>query len=430
MRDLLILFLLFAGSAAALKHPYIGAYTWTWLSIMNPHRLGWGAAVDFPVTMIAAIATLIGLVISRDPKRFPITAATVTLGCFVLWMCVTTVFAVHSAGSWEQLDKVIKIQLMVFVTLAVLNSRQQIEIFLWINVISLGFFGVKGGLFTITTGGNFRVWGPPGSFIEGNNEIALALIILIPLLRYLQISATKPWLKHALTAAMVLSAGAALGSHSRGALLAIAAMAFWLWLKSRNKLPFGILIVLVGILLIIFMPEHWTSRMKTIDDYQEDGSAMGRINAWWMCFNLAKDRFLGGGFDIYTPDFFAAYAPNPADIHAAHSIYFQVLGEHGFIGLLLFLLVWFFTWRTAAWVQRQGKKHPDTQWTSDLAAMIQVSLVGYAVGGAFLSLAYFDLPYNLLIIIVLTQRWLQEWQPVQAVPATLAEQSSRWKAAT
>ncbi|MBK8750318.1 MAG: putative O-glycosylation ligase, exosortase A system-associated [Candidatus Competibacteraceae bacterium] len=429
MRDYLVLLLIFAGSAAALKHPYIGAYTWTWLSIMNPHRLGWGAAVNFPVAMVVAIATLTGLVISRDPKRLPITAATVTLGCFVLWMCITTIFAVHSTGSWEQLDKVIKIQLMVFVTLAVLHTRQQIQIFVWVNVASLGFFGVKGGLFTITTGGSFRVWGPPGSFIEGNNEIALALILLIPLLRYLQLIATKPWLKHALTAAMLLSALAALGSHSRGALLAIAAMALWLWFKSRNKLPFGILIVLIGLSLIVFMPENWSNRMNTINNYQEDSSAMGRINAWWMCFNLAKDRFLGGGFDIYTPDFFAAYAPNPADIHAAHSIYFQVLGEHGFIGLLLFLLVWFFTWRTATWVQRQGKKHPDTQWTSDLAAMIQVSLIGYAVGGAFLSLAYFDLPYNMLIIMVLTQRWLQEWQPVQTA-AVLIEQPSPWKAAT
>ena len=114
---------------------------------------------------------------------------------------------------------------------------------------------------------------------------------------------------------------------------------------------------------------------------------------------------------IYTGDVFALYAPNPLDVHAAHSIYFMVLGEHGFIGLFLFLLLWFLVWLSAGHLRVQGQRLPQTQWLSHLGAMCQVSLAGYAVGGAFLSLSYYDLPYNILILVVLGRRWMdgKEW---------------------
>lgn len=84
-----------------------------------------------------------------------------------------------------------------------------------------------------------------------------------------------------------------------------------------------------------------------------DELVMGRINAWWTCFNVAMDRpLVGGGFDMYTPEVFAKYAPKPNDLHSSHSIYFQNLGEHGFAGLALFLLMWGLTWRCSSWVLR------------------------------------------------------------------------------
>ena len=136
---------------------------------------------------------------------------------------------------------------------------------------------------------------------------------------------------------------------------------------------------------------------------------MGRINAWRMAMNLANDRpLVGGGFEIYTPSVFARYAPNPDDLHAAHSIYFQMLGEHGYVGLMLFLLLWYLVWRDAGWIIKHSKDRSELQWALDLARMIQVSLVGYAVGGAFLSLAYYDVPCNLLVALVLTRRLVEK----------------------
>jgi probable O-glycosylation ligase (exosortase A-associated) len=123
-------------------------------------------------------------------------------------------------------------------------------------------------------------------------------------------------------------------------------------------------------------------------------------------FNIARDRFWGGGFDIYNADVLSRYkdSPDTALVRAAHSIYFQVLGEHGFVGLALFLTFWALVWGTAAGVKRRARGDPQTQWAAQLADMCQVSLVGYGVGGAFLSLAYFDLPYDMMILVVVARR--------------------------
>lgn len=406
MRDILIISIVFFGSLYALKHPWVGIMLWTWISLMNPHSLAYGFSQSFPVAATVAGATLIGLTITKE-RRTPFISAPVTwLALFMIWICFTYLFSFNVEGSTEMLKKVVKIDVMLLATLALLSTRKHIETFVWIIVLSLGFYGVKGGIFTLATGGSDRVWGP-GGFIGGNNEIALALIITIPFMYYLSLIASNKWVRHGLLVAMLLSAAAALGSHSRGALLAIAAMSVYMWLKSPKKLLFGSVMLAAGIALLLFMPDEWGARMNTIKTYEEDGSAMGRINAWWMAYNLAKEHITGAGFDMYTPEIFALYAPDPLDIHAAHSIYFQVLGEHGFIGLFLFMGIWWTTWRDAGWLIKNGSKSLDTQWCQYLGAMCQVSLLGYAVGGAFLSLAYFDLPYNAMVMVVLARNWLE-----------------------
>jgi len=408
MRDILLIGILLAALPLALRHTYAAVLLWTWVSIMNPHKMAFGFAYSFPFAAIAAGAALISMVFTKDRVKLPSHPAVTTLIIFVLWMCLTSAMGFDPDGSFEQLKKILKIQLMTLVAMAALQNRKHIELFIWVNALSIGFYGLKGGLFTIQTGGNGTVWGPAGGFIEGNNELAVALIIAIPLLNYLRAVATRPWIRLGLLGLMVFSAIAALGTQSRGALLAISAMGLVLWLRSDKKIVSGIAVALLATALVAFMPASWDQRMNTINNYEEDGSAMGRINAWRFTFNIANEKLFGGGFEIYTPELFAQFAPNPTDLHVAHSIYFSVLGEHGYIGLFLFLLIWWFAFRTAGQIRKEAKDRIETQWLFHLAGMCQVSLVGYAVGGAFLSLAYFDLPYNILVVLVVAQRWLKD----------------------
>jgi len=407
MRDALTALVIAALVGFALLHPWLGIMGWTVISIMNPHRYAWSASI-MPVAAAVAIATLVGMLITRDRIRFVVTPISVVFVAFALWMCVTLPFSLFFDTSYVMWKQVMKIDFMILVALALLHSRRHVMALVWVLVGSLGFYGFKGGFFTIATGGDHLVWGPPESFIEGNNELALALVMTIPLMRFLQMQQHSRWVKYGFTVLMLLTAVSALGTHSRGALLAIVGMTVVMWWRGSHKLVSGVVLGLIGFALIAFMPGQWEARMVTIANYEQDQSAMGRINAWWMAWNLANDLPMGGGFDIYRRVVFARYAPDPTDVHAAHSIYFQVLGEHGFVGLVLFLLLWLLVWRSAGWLRRHAREPQAAKWAAELGSMIQASIAGYLVGGTFLSLAYFDLPYNLMLLVVVARRWVQE----------------------
>jgi putative inorganic carbon (HCO3(-)) transporter len=404
MRDVVITLLVLASLPYIFRRPSFGVVMWIWMGVMNPHTQGWGFARDFPFAAIIAVTTIVAMLAStRRRCRLPLTPVTVTFLLFLAWMGVTSLFAIHPEQVGDQLIKVFKIMGMTLVVLMLLRRRSHVEWLVWAVVISLGYYGTKGGLFTIRSGGQYRVWGPIGTFIDGNNEIALALVMTIPLMLYLHGQLANRWGRRALVASMLLCALASLASYSRGAAIAMVAMLAFLWIKSRDKVRVGLLLACCIPFALLFMPEQWHARIDTIDAYQDDMSAMGRINAWHMAFNLANDRPLGGGFEIYDPDVFERYAPVPEDVHAAHSIYFQVLGEHGWVGLALYLALGILTWRTGAWIIRHAAPYRELAWAGHLARMIQVSLLGFVVGGAFLSLVYFDVPYYLMAAMVATQ---------------------------
>jgi putative inorganic carbon (HCO3(-)) transporter len=330
------------------------------------------------------------------------------LVAFMVWMTLSWLLGLDPSGDYEQWKKVMKIDVMLLVALALLHSKEHIIVLMWICAGSLALLGTKGGVFTILSGGVSRVWGPPGSFIEDNNEFALALVTIIPLLRFLQLQIQHRSGKLVVLGLMVLCAISALGSQSRGALLAISAMAITLWWRGKNKLQIGILLATVAATLVSFMPDQWSARMSTIQTYESDYSAMGRISAWWNAWNLAWHYPFGVGFNAARPELFAKYSPYPDIVQGGHSIYFLALGNHGFVGLALFLAIWVTTWRAAGWLRTQKNLLPEAKWTADLGAMCQVALAGYFVGGAFLSLTYFDLPYNIMAMVVLTRVWVEK----------------------
>jgi|SRR6267142_3635513 len=404
MRDIVLAAIVLGSVPFILRRPVIGIYMWVWVSVMNPHKMTYGFAHDFSFAQVVAIATLMGMVFSREPKRLPVTAVTVVLLLMTFWMNVSTFFAIDTEASLPMWERVMKIMLMTFVMLYIVHGKRQIQALVWIVTLSVTFFGIKGGVFTLRGGGQSLVWGPEGSFIEDNNSLALATIMTIPLLYYLYQQTTNRWVRRGLLVSVLFCGLSVLGSYSRGGFLAIGAMIVFLWSKSRSRIVTGFVLLMLVPVAIGFMPEKWEERMWSIQTYDQDASSMGRINAWKMTINLANDRpLVGGGFEIYTDAVFNRYAPIPEDLHAAHSIYFQMLGEHGYVGLMLFVLVWMFVWRDASWIIRLARDRKDLQWALDLARMIQVSLVGYAVGGAFLSMSYYDVPYYLLGVLVLTR---------------------------
>lgn len=402
MRDIAVTLAVLALLPLILRRPWIGILAWSWIGYMNPHRLAYGFAREAPFAMLIGATTLVAMLFMKEKIRFPWSRETVVLLLFVLWMCLTTVFSLQQEYSLLQLEKVVKIQVMTFITMILMLYRERLNLLVWVIVLSLGFYGVKGGIFTLMTGGGYHVMGPLGSFIGGNNELGLALIMILPLMRYLQLQREQKLQRNLFTLAMALTVIAILGTQSRGALLGLAVMAVVLIFKSRRRFTLLLLVALMVPVAVTVMPEAWFERMHTIQEYEEDQSAQGRINAWHFAVNLAQDRpLVGGGFEAFHWRNFRYYAPDPHDVKDAHSIYFEVLGEHGFAGLFIYLLLGFFTWRSATWVIRNTRERADLLWARDLAAMIQVSLAGYASAGAFLGLAYFDLYYHLVAMVVI-----------------------------
>ena len=408
MRDLLILTIVGLLGLVALRKPWIGVMLWTWLSILNPHRYSFGITYDMPVAAAAAICTFVGFLMTSDERSSPFkSAAVVALAMFMVWMTLSWFNGLDTTNDYDQWIKVMKIDGMVVVALMLLHTKRHVLALAWVSVGSLLLLGVKGGIFTVISGGNERVWGPPGTFIEDNNEFGLALIMAIPIMRFMQQQLKSTWARYGMTVAMLLCAAAALGTQSRGALLAITAMGLMFWWRGKNRLINSVMIGLVAVSLVGFMPESWTARMNTIETYELDTSAQGRLAAWSAAWNMSFDYPTGVGFNTVRQELFDRYSHNPAaGARAAHSIYFQALGNHGFVGLVLFMAIWVITWRQAGWLRKVADKSPHAKWCADLGAMAQVSLMGYFVGGAFLSLSYFDLPYVIMVMVVVARTWV------------------------
>ena len=400
MRDLLIASIVFGLLPFILKRPFWGILLMAWLGYMNPHRLCYGFMLSMPVVQIVAITTLIGMLMSKEPKRMVWSPEIILLIVFIGWMGITTTQAFFFDEAATQYIKVIKIQVLTFMTLVMLTTQEKVRQFVWVIVLSLGFYGVKGGLFTIANGGSYHVQGPSTTFIAGNNELALALVMTIPLMRYLHLQEKNHIVKLGLMVGMVLTTIATIGSQSRGALVALTLTGAFFWLKGRSKIRTGLFIAGGVVVILSIMPDSWYQRMSTIETYEQDASALGRLNAWSTAWNVAKDRFFGGGFEMFQPSVFQIYAPETFRVHDVHSIYFQILGHHGFIGLFMFLGLLLLTWFTCRATIRLSKKNPEHAWARDLATMIQVSLVGFMTAGAFLGLAYFDYFYHLVALAV------------------------------
>jgi probable O-glycosylation ligase (exosortase A-associated) len=436
MRDLLFLTVLLGILPIALMRPWIGVLAWAWVGYMNPHRLGWGFSRDFPAALLVGAAVLIGLLIARDRKAIPWNREMGILALLAAYFTFTTLFAMAPDAAWHQWDKVMKILLMTFVSTMLIYGKDRIHALLMVTALSIGFFGLKGGIFTFLTGGHHRIYGPGGSFIADNNSLGLAMIMVLPLLFFLAREESRKWLRRLLYATAAFTVVSVIFTYSRGALLGLAAIAPFLLLKTRKKALVTLFLVPAVWLVAEFAPPELYGRARSIQTYEQDMSSMQRLQAWSVAWNVAKAHpFTGGGFNLAYLDDAAwlSYADRQYDqwgnvARAAHSIYFQVLGDHGFVALGLFLALILSTLLSLRRIKREAAHDPSTAWLANYASSVQIGLVGFMVSGAFLSLAYFDLFYSYVALTAIMSRELAaretapegagvRWRPLKVAAA-------------
>lgn len=440
MRDYFLLVIVIGLVPVILKRPWIGVLAWFWVGLMAPHGLTWGFMRTFPLAMIFGLATLVALFFAKERRPLPSTSEIVLMFVFVAYVTMTSALAINP-DAWGFWWHFMKILLITFVTPVLIFGQRRILLLLLVITLSLAFYGFKGGLFAISTGGNYMVLGPPGSYLAGNTYIGLAMIMVLPLVlvsarlfynRWAEIGVpllerfSRP-IGWALYATFWLSCLAILATQSRGALLGLLAIVPFLYLRMRGKLVMAGLAFLAVVVVGVTAPDRLVERWKTIENYEQDTSAMQRIQSWGANWNMALERPLTGmgfrnagmGYDWWIG--YAEFEGTWDHVLSPHSIYFGLLGQHGFGGLLVFLLLIGSTLLTLNRIRKTAKQRPGQIWLSEYAWALQVAIFGYLIAGAFLDVAYFSLLYAFIALAIVMRRELDEAPATQAGQLVVAE---------
>lgn len=398
MRDLILLAALAFIAGLTTRSTVIGLLAWIWVSLLSPQREVYGFLAGFEINFYIALLTMTCWLFSRERKIFPINGVTGPMILFGIWSVVSTAYALAPEMSGPLLVRTLKSLVLALAVATLANKQARIQATVWALVLSVGYYGVRGGGFVLLTGGGHKVFGPEDTMISDNNAMGLALVVVLPLINYLRITSREPMVRTGMMGAMVLTALGALGTYSRGALVALAAVVLLGAIRSRwvvaLLLAGAIGVVAAPAVLPAVVPAAWLQRMQSVQSVDKDASFAGRVAAWRTTIEIVKHRpLVGGGYSSTEVTRVVRDYPTPGGLTsglAAHSIYFQVLGDHGIPGFILYMLMVGFAFLNTLRVAAFAKTKPELDWAAKLAKMIQLSLFGLAIGGAALAVAYYD----------------------------------------
>jgi len=427
MRDLLLLSVLPFVILAIAKRPFIGLGLWIWTALFFPNAWVYGPAAILRYNLLFTAVAIISYVCMQNKPRMVLGGLGSLVLLFFLWTTLSTMMTLAPPEkSWEIWSRFAKVITLFVFILLVVEKKLHVDFFLWCVVLSVGFYANLEGLKFIASGGGHKISGLHGHVLADRNELSLAFTMTLPICYYLlgEYGKRSRVVHFGLLCTMGLLVTSIIGTQSRGGFVAMAGLGIYLFIKSKQKIPMAILGGMLAFALSHIVSDEWANRMNTIESADSDSSFMGRVVAWKLSFILAmKNPFFGGGFkgleyfpvwSMLSREFFSypwfytgTALPNTEYARAAHSIYFQVLGDQGFVGLAIFLAILGFTFLKASRLSRKVKQLGGPEWIVNVSTMLQLSLFAYALGGAALSFAYFELVYAIVaLIIVLDARVL------------------------
>jgi putative inorganic carbon (HCO3(-)) transporter len=391
MRDIFLVAIILVGLLATLRYPFAGILLWTWFTVMDPHQGAFGFVTTAPLNLIIAVVTILSWLFSKEPKLRSFDLTHVLVFAFLVWITFNGFFAVDPSWSWPIWNITWKTILLGLLISKFVTNKVRAHALIWTVVVSLLYYGIKGGIFTLVTGGGSHVLGPTYSQIGDNNTLALATLMVLPLVNYLRLQSASRWVSLGLLAGMALSTVSIVGSYSRGAFIALGGLSAVAWFRARNKFIYPIAAAIIVIPIFLFMPQNYFDRLDTIKTASSDPSFHGRVVAWKVAWSYATEHFpfgdgMAGG---QLPAVFNHYFPSE-ETHAAHSIYFQVLGDNGFIGLILYVAILVTAFSYCSRIRKATRGIDELHWAYELTGMIQLSLFVFCLGGAALSMAYYD----------------------------------------
>ncbi len=409
IRDLLVIAVVLAISGIAIIRPFTGLLSFVVFAIVNPHSMAWSISSTFPPALPIAVSTIVGYLISAETKRLPPYREVHLLLALWVVFVLSTSTAVYPNDAVPMLMQVSKILLMVFLSLAMVNTKPRLLQLSRVLALSLGYLGLKAGIWVIRTGGHEMVWGPDNSFLNANNSIGVALAMNLPMLFHLRRIEQRRWMRVLMTAMMFLSYPAIVCTFSRGAWLSAAAATLLMMWRSRHRWMTTAAVVVLAMLVLSseMLPDRVVNRYEDLTMLQEEESAGTRLWTWEYCRRVGfANPLTGAGFNFVSVETWNQYYPEFLQWHhriaACHGTVMTVLGEHGFPGALIWLGLLgsclASVWRIRQSASRMGA---DAIWAVSVADMLLAAFAAYMVGGMFVDLNYFDIFYQLVAMVVM-----------------------------
>ena len=419
MRDLAFLAFLGALFGMGLKRPFILVLTYVYIDVVSPQRLTYFLLNSVPISLIAVAAAVLGWAIADDKRdsRFAPRQGLILLLLLYCWGTLQVAdFPLEAKDKWDWAWKALAFAAFLPLTL---RTRLRIESLLLFMTLSAGSIIIVGGIKTLVSGGGY---GELNLMVDNNSGlyegsiISTVAITIIPLILWFARHGTvfKPdWRVKIFCWALVFaSLLIPVGTSARTGLVCIAFLALLSLREAKRKALYVSAIAAATLVAVPLLPSAFTERMGTIQNHQADESASTRIAVWKWTLDYVKDHPFGGGFDAFRGNrisFDLVKTKGPAagattatstetdKARAYHSSYFEMLGEQGWPGLFLWLVI-NLVGVVRMEVLRRRYRDPTSEfaWAGALAAALQNGHLVYLLGAAFVGIAFQPFIYMLI----------------------------------
>ena len=395
LRTLFVLLIFLSFFVFGAVAPFILTLGYIWVDTFRPQEVAWFVMNQMPVAQLTGFAAVAGYVLldRRSPPRF--TFATLLVLLLACWITLTMLWAEVPSAGWSKWDWAFKSVLFsAFIPWAI-RSRVQIEAFIQIYVLALAANFVPFGVKVLFGGGGYgqNLGLQTGNANLSEGELLSAVVLMaIPLALYLgrhtQLLPRTRLFQLGYTALAGFALLTALGTHERNALVGMVGLGGFMLMRSRHKAAFGLCLAVIVVAIVVFMSGAWTERMATVNDVAADSSATGRLLVWEWTIEYALANPFGGGFNSFVINRLV-YPSGEVDYGRAYqSIYFEVLGAHGWVGLGLFLGVVANSFIGLRRLARRTRTIPHLAWCADLSDALQAGMVVFLLAGAFVDIAF------------------------------------------
>ncbi len=399
LRDIIILLMGYGSIIPALYSEYYALLAYCWLSLMKPQDLAWAESVQQArITFVVGAILIVRWLISSAKVR--LTGPSTAFFLLWIWFGVTVLTSSHYELSKEPFINFSKIAIAVILVTALVRNRTEMKWLMVLLAASSGLWATKMGIFYITTARESHDGGPLGM---DSNDTAMFVAMSIPMLLFGMAELRNSWVRRGMYTAAILAVPAVLLTTSRGGMLSLMmAISTTIWRKTGSiKGPLIMAVVLP--LVFALAPASTTTKYQTIQTYEQDESAMGRIWAWKTSMAMAKVHPITGvgfGQDVYMAEYARYQAVLEDRPHAAHSVWFSLLGESGYPSVILYVLLLIQALRMSQQIMKRSIRREGRRgaWDWSYAAGIQCAMLTFILGATFLSQARFE--YMLVISVM------------------------------